>query len=264
MADLSLACKHLRSATDVGRLLEGQDLSQLTGVVLSSNELLEDPFTEAQAKEMTYVTKLVLGFNKLAVFPRSVLRFDELMHLHLNNNAIEDVPAELCGMTRLATLNLSRNNISALPADIGNLKQLVHLNVSDNKLASVPSSICFLRSLKVLVLSNNRLTALPHDMDRLQALEGIRLADNLRSAFWSENRAGTAAVQHLLAQIAAPFARQRALYCVLAIHRFRSDECPDFARIPRDVLRFVFAPLLAAAWPKVPDIYATGFNSFNK
>ncbi len=264
MAELSLPCKHLQYASDVARALEGRDLAALRSVVLSSNELDQDPFSALpNVEEMRGVTKLLLGFNKLRVFPHSVLALERLAVLHLNNNLLMGLPPELCSLRNLETLVLSDNLLVELPKELGQLKQLVHLDVSKNRLLRLPPSICWLSSLKRLSLTDNALRVLPYDMDRLTALEQLRLAgNNMGRMLGAENRSGKELVQQQLALIVAPWTCQRALYCLLAIHRFRGDECPELARIPRDVLRFVVAPLVARVWPALPKNYS--FSIFKK
>ena len=162
----------------------------------------------AKLYTFTFVTKLNLGGNGIAVVPDAIVARTNLKYLHLNGNkiatlpasigrlaALEElhlayniltaVPASISSLTALTTLSLFHNRIATLPDWIGGMTALTQLNLSDNQLAGLPDAIGQLTGLKRLTLDNNQLTALPESIVALTNLTELYLFNNpplIRSA----------------------------------------------------------------------------------
>ena len=82
--------------------------------------------------------------------PAEIGQLTSLTELCLGDNKLTSVPAEIGQLTSLVKLNLSHNQLTSVPAEIGQLTSLKVLNLNHNQLWSVPAEIGQLTSLKVL------------------------------------------------------------------------------------------------------------------
>jgi hypothetical protein len=98
--------------------------------------------------------------------------------LHLDNQGLREVPAEVCQMTHLRELHLPNNALQALPEAIGNLTNLEALMVSGNALKALPGNIVKLKKLRILGLSTNALERLPEDIGEMPSLVEIHAGGN--------------------------------------------------------------------------------------
>uniref|UniRef100_A0A8C5E718 poly(A)-specific ribonuclease n=1 Tax=Gouania willdenowi TaxID=441366 RepID=A0A8C5E718_GOUWI len=81
-------------------------------------------------------------------------------------------------LTHLTALHINDNNLSRIPADICKLVNLVYLNLSSNKLRSLPAELGNMVSLRELLLNNNLLRVLPYELGRLFQLQILGLKGN--------------------------------------------------------------------------------------
>ncbi len=108
-----------------------------------------------------------------------------------------------------------------------------------------------LSSLEHLILESNQIRQFPHSIDRLKKLTILRLRQNhpRKNERWDVNISGPSECSALLKEIVAPYALSRAVYEVLAIHRFGgSEDANSFHQIPKDVIRFVLVPWICKIW----------------
>jgi len=98
------------------------------------------------------VEELRLYSLGLCAVPAEIGQLTSLTYLHLGDNRLTSVPAEIGQLTSLTGLNLYDNRLTSVPAEIGQLTSLTGLNLYDNRLTSVPAEIGQLTSLKVLNL----------------------------------------------------------------------------------------------------------------
>jgi Leucine-rich repeat (LRR) protein len=81
-------------------------------------------------------------------------QFSNLRRLQLDNNIIEEIPAEaLASLTQLEWLDLSFNNIEEI-SGLDNLVQLRDLSLAHNRIKTV-GNLDALKTLQVLSLANN-------------------------------------------------------------------------------------------------------------
>ena len=64
----------------------------------------------------TFVTKLDLEYNDIAVLPDAIGALTNLKELHLDGNKIATLPASIGRLTALETLDLDNNILTAVPA----------------------------------------------------------------------------------------------------------------------------------------------------
>ena len=130
----------------------------------------------------TFVTKLDLSGNDIAVVPGAIGALTNLKELNLGWNKIATLPASIGRLARLETLDLCFNDIAVVPdaanASIGALTNLKHLSLFRNKIATLPASIGRLTALETLNLGDNTLTAVPAWIGSLTALSTLDLEDN--------------------------------------------------------------------------------------
>ena len=105
-----------------------------------------------------------------------------ITRLHLSGNDIAVLPDEIGALTNLTELDLGHNQLTALPDSIGSLTALGRLHLHNNKLVTLPDSIGSLAALTTLFLSNNQLEQLPDLFDKLTALENVHLNGNKLTA----------------------------------------------------------------------------------
>ena len=67
--------------------------------------------------ELTRLTRLNLGHNRLTTLPRAIYSLNELQVLQINNNQIESIDEQICEINMLNNLNLAHNKIK-----VNNLK----------------------------------------------------------------------------------------------------------------------------------------------
>ena len=138
--------------------------------------------------------ELILSYNLLDSFPRTITNMKLLTRLDLSRNSIEKVPKELFEMKHLRSLNFSSNRVRFLPkvdewtrslktlylkenflSVIDNSisqSELEDLNLSNNRLSCVPLCICEIKTLTTLDLSQNQnITVLPPDLAKLSKLK---------------------------------------------------------------------------------------------
>ena len=77
----------------------------------------------------TFVTKLVLNFNDIAVLPDAIGNLTKLKYLNLRSNKIVTLPATIGQLAALEQLYLRHNELTALPESIVELKNLEGLDL---------------------------------------------------------------------------------------------------------------------------------------
>jgi Leucine-rich repeat (LRR) protein len=129
---------------------------------------------------------LDISFNNLDIFPSSVLHFNHLSELHLENCRLSALPPELGTMRELTYFNASWNGLTGLPANLSCLRSLKTLILVSNPLDSFPSVICELRSLSCLNLQDCHLISLPSTIGTLSSLQELNVCYNQLSQLPAE------------------------------------------------------------------------------
>ncbi|KAI2498360.1 hypothetical protein MHU86_16113 [Fragilaria crotonensis] len=119
---------------------------------------------------------LHMANNNITEIPADISKLQNLKHLCLDNNKIDFVPINVSSLKRLDVLLLRHNRISKLP-DLPSNVRLLH--VSSNLLERLPSSLNLCSGLQQLFANNNKLTSIPFDIDELAGLKRLNLSNNL-------------------------------------------------------------------------------------
>ena len=119
----------------------------------------------------TFVTKLVLSCNDIAVVPDAIGALTNLKGLYLGGNKIATLPASIGRLTALETLYLYRNILTAVPPSIGSLTALTYLYLGDNRITTLPTTIGGMTALTYLNLHGNQLAGLPDAIGQLTGLK---------------------------------------------------------------------------------------------
>lgn len=121
---------------------------------------------------------LHLQENYLEVLPADIGKMVSLTNLNISRNHLSSLPDELCLLTNLKILNASFNNLSSIPARLSALP-LTTLNLSHNRLKEVPQCVIWLTQLNILNLGHNSLQIIPTNLpDNLCNLSALILSDN--------------------------------------------------------------------------------------
>jgi len=85
--------------------------------------------------QYTFLTRLYINSNKLAVLPSGIGMLRNLTHLDASLNNIQTLPAEIGMLVNLKQLLLFDNQLTYLPPELGSLFQLDMLGIEGNPLA---------------------------------------------------------------------------------------------------------------------------------
>lgn len=146
---------------------QNQQSQSTVSPVASSTSSQQPQTVQQQAEERLKnagAQTLFLQHNRLTGIPTKFSEhFVSLRVLYLNNNALMDMPVEICALIHLVKLHLENNQIKVVPPMIGQLVQLKKIYLHNNLLESLPDEMGKLTNLTVLHLQNNQLRTLnPH------------------------------------------------------------------------------------------------------
>ena len=179
LADGSLALDRLEAASVRFPALE--DVSVNLSGALSDREGFTDArraLILAKLCTCTFITRLHLSGNDIAVLPDAIGALTNLKELDLGHNQLTALPDSIGSLTALETLNLNNTSLTAVPDWIGSLTALHRLYLRDNILTAVPDWSRSLTALTELDLGHNQLTALPDSIGSLTALTELDLGNN--------------------------------------------------------------------------------------
>lgn len=111
--------------------------------------------------QLSNLTGLYLGYNKLTIIPTQITQLSNLTGLYLGKNKLMVIPPEIARLTNLTSLDLSNNQLKASPAEIAQLTNLTWLDLSNNQLSAFPPGIAQLTQLKRLILNGNPNLSIP-------------------------------------------------------------------------------------------------------
>ncbi|KAF8842515.1 hypothetical protein BDN67DRAFT_1035971 [Paxillus ammoniavirescens] len=107
--------------------------------------------------EESSITRIALGYNRLATLPTAFALVSRLRYLNLKNNNFSVFPDVLTVMPSLEILDISRNKIKRLPTQPGTLANLHVFCISRNKITRLPGYLGDFDNLNVLKLDHNPL-----------------------------------------------------------------------------------------------------------
>ncbi len=105
-----------------------------------------------------------LEHRGMTLVPREISQLTFLTVLRLGNNRLICLPKEIWSLAKLEMLSLDGNQLTTIPKEIGQLKTLTGLDLSSNRLTSLPDEICQLKALKKFYLRNNQITNISEEM----------------------------------------------------------------------------------------------------
>ena len=127
-----LRLSHNNLTTLVGPVLRLRGLLRLD---LSWNNITSLP--ESAHMSLPLLKVLNLSHNKIQAFPLCIYQWMSLEELHLNDNSIRHVSANLTHLTALKVLDLSNNELYALPKGMSENNQFQYLKISGNPIAAM-------------------------------------------------------------------------------------------------------------------------------
>ena len=116
--------------------------------------------TFTNTPNLTMLQEVNLTGNQLSLFPTTVLELNQIKHLDLSSNQINDIiPSEIGNLVEIEHLKLQNNEFfGEIPVEIGNLQNLKTLYMQDNHFSGlVPEDICDLNQLDWFSIGNNNL-----------------------------------------------------------------------------------------------------------
>lgn len=128
-----------------------------------------DIFPEFLLQKADNIKGLQLDHNEIAVLPRCISVFRNLIKLDISNNHMSYLSPELTQLTELRTL-CAKNNLfmdEALPKDLGRMRRLQVVNFSGNNLTKFPIQCTELLDLRALYLGANAIESVPTEIKNL-------------------------------------------------------------------------------------------------
>ena len=140
------------------------------------------PFPVFRA-EKSFLTSISITSSKVMLDDQSLCyaHIENVVHLDLSFNEIEQLPESFCKLINLKVLYLRRNLLKALPKAFEELKMLEELDLSENRFKALPKEI-FAHSDKLQKLNMNA--------NQLETFEFVGMAENseLQYLFLAQNK----------------------------------------------------------------------------
>ncbi|CAN6555782.1 unnamed protein product [Malus baccata var. baccata] len=120
---------------------------------------------------------ILSGCSKINKVPEFVRPMENLLELHLDKTAVEELPSSIECLTGLTLLNLKDcRNLSSLASSTRQLRSLKSLNLSGcSKLEELPKNLVKMVCLKELDVGGASINDLPSSISRLENLELLSL-----------------------------------------------------------------------------------------
>ncbi|XP_057954302.1 plant intracellular Ras-group-related LRR protein 8 isoform X2 [Malania oleifera] len=155
-------------------------LSSIQKLLLNSNDILDESISWEGLTFLESLTILSLNQNHLTTLPSSLGPLTSLCQLHVANNLLKHLPAEIGLLTQLQVLKANNNRLSTIPTSIGSCSSLTEVDLSSNLLKELPETFGNLHNLKCTELSTLNLHCTEITMDLLRQIEGWEDFDQRR------------------------------------------------------------------------------------
>uniref|UniRef100_A0A8C4TI34 Leucine-rich repeat protein SHOC-2 n=1 Tax=Erpetoichthys calabaricus TaxID=27687 RepID=A0A8C4TI34_ERPCA len=158
-----------------------EKLTSLLSLQLKNNNIATLP---VEMKALNNVSLICLLINQLicllslclflAIYSFTINfvspRLSNLEFLGLRNNKIENIPVELCSLSKLSELHLTSNKLTTIPQELRLLTNLTQLHLARNQISELPESLYKLRKLRILDVAGNLLKVFPFNELMLEEL----------------------------------------------------------------------------------------------
>ncbi|WP_299459516.1 leucine-rich repeat domain-containing protein [uncultured Microscilla sp.] len=158
--------------------IEIQQLRHIKQLGINFSHFMDEKDTLKKISHLAKLESLYLHSCSLFDLPKEISLLKSLHTLSLENNELDEFPAELAQLPQLKRLSLRDNQLTELPDHIGALKNLEMLCVENNALEYISGQIGQLTQLKEIYLAGNQLTELPSEIAQLEQLQVIDININ--------------------------------------------------------------------------------------
>ncbi|KAJ2955404.1 hypothetical protein NQZ79_g8601 [Umbelopsis isabellina] len=125
----------------------------------------ERTFTQTFSNNLVSLTGSRIA--ELTIPVPAISRLSQLHTLHLQNNHLTYLPAEIWSLSGLQELNVGYNKLKKLPPGIQKAQSLQELFLHNNQLTELPPQIGSLGRLRVLDVTANQLSTIPAEIKKL-------------------------------------------------------------------------------------------------
>lgn len=155
-------------------MLSSQKLTSLSGIstltVMDAGK--SAPLTSVQNLH------LFLNHNEIEVVPAEFATLKNVEFIYLNSNKIRDIPPAVTQMESLKGMYFTGNQLTEIPAEIYGMKQLRKFQISRNHVQKIPPAFGNLVNLIHLNLAENEIASLPDSFSNLTQLRVCDLSGN--------------------------------------------------------------------------------------
>lgn len=100
------------------------------------------------------------------------------LHVYVNNNALEELPAEMGQLDNVEFFYCEYNRLSTLPPTLADMDSMIAMYFTGNRFTEIPAFVYGMARLTKLQFSKNQLTQLPADIGRMTELRHFNIAGN--------------------------------------------------------------------------------------
>jgi hypothetical protein len=159
---------------DRALLLSGLDLTDIRGI---SRLMVED---NGKLVPVTSVANLhlFLNVNQIETMPAEIAQLQNLCWLYGEHNRMTELPPVMETMTNLVGMYFTDNRFDAIPPFIYQMTWIKKLQFSQNRLTELPPAIGNLNQIRHFNMSENQIATIPQSMANLTLLRVCDLSDN--------------------------------------------------------------------------------------
>jgi Leucine-rich repeat (LRR) protein len=120
-------------------------------------------------KDPPKVYRLHLVNQNLTKIPAEIFSLFNLVELDLSKNSITVIPDSIRYLENLRLLRINKNNIETISPDIGELPELEVLELNRNHIVNFPATIKNMNTLRYLDIWGNDIGKLPEEIYQLKS-----------------------------------------------------------------------------------------------